>query len=165
MRYAFSHCTYEEKFENGVHTYVFTGPCFKTGKPYSVIVPAAGLFQYNQGAKIQDAFPHMSNEDREFLMSGYSPEGWNLIFGNKETPMVQAETTIINKLGLHARASGVLTQTVTPFKSDVWITRNGRRVNAKSIMGVMMLAAGIGSTVTIEADGEDEQTALDAVLA
>lgn len=84
MRYAFSHCTYEEKFENGVHTYVFTGPCFKTGKPYSVIVPAAGLFQYNQGAKIQDAFPHMSNEDREFLMSGYSPEGWNLIFGNKE---------------------------------------------------------------------------------
>ena len=79
--------------------------------------------------------------------------------------MVQCDTTIINKLGLHARASGVLTQTVTPFKSDVWIIRNGRRVNAKSIMGVMMLAAGIGSTLTIEADGEDEQAALDAVLA
>ena len=58
--------------------------------------------------------------------------------------MVQSDTTIINKLGLHARASGVLTQTVTPFKSDVWIIRNGRRVNAKSIMGVMMLAAGMG---------------------
>ena len=79
--------------------------------------------------------------------------------------MVQSDTTIINKLGLHARASGVLTQTVTPFKSDVWIIRNGRRVNAKSIMGVMMRAAGIGSTLTIEADGEDEQAALDAVLA
>ena len=79
--------------------------------------------------------------------------------------MVQSDTTIINKLGLHARASGVLTQTVTPFKSDVWIIRNGRRVNAKSIMGVMMLAAGIGSTLTSEADGEDEQAALDAVLA
>lgn len=79
--------------------------------------------------------------------------------------MVQSDTTIINKLGLHARASGVLTQTVMPFKSDVWIIRNGRRVNAKSIMGVMMLAAGIGSTLTIEADGEDEQAALDAVLA
>ena len=79
--------------------------------------------------------------------------------------MVQSDTTIINKLGLHARASGVLTQTATQFKSDVFITRNGRRVNAKSIMGVMMLAAGIGSNVTIEADGEDEQAALDAVLA
>ena len=79
--------------------------------------------------------------------------------------MVQSDTNIINKLVLHARASGVLTQTVTPFKSDVWIIRNGRRVNAKSIMGVMMLAAGIGSTITIEADGEDEQAALDAVLA
>ena len=79
--------------------------------------------------------------------------------------MVQSDTTIINKLGLHARASGVLTQTVTPFKSEVWIIRNGRRVNAKSIMGVMMLAAGMGSVITIEADGEDEQAALDAVLA
>lgn len=79
--------------------------------------------------------------------------------------MVQAETTIINKLGLHARASGVLTQTASKFKSEIWVTKNGRRVNAKSIMGVMMLAAGKGSVVTIEADGEDEQAALDAVLA
>ena len=78
--------------------------------------------------------------------------------------MVQAETTIINKLGLHARASGVLTQTVTPFKSEVWITRNGRRVNAKSIMGVMMLAAGKGTTVVVETVGADEQAALDAIL-
>ena len=78
--------------------------------------------------------------------------------------MVQAETTIINKLGLHARASGVLTQTVTPFKSEVWITRNGRRVNAKSIMGVMMLAAGKGSTVVIETTGNDEHDALSALV-
>ena len=79
--------------------------------------------------------------------------------------MVQAETTIINKLGLHARASGVLTQTVTPFKSEVWITRNGRRVNAKSIMGVMMLAAAKGSTVTLETEGQDADAALDALTA
>ena len=79
--------------------------------------------------------------------------------------MVQAEATIINKLGLHARASGVLTQTAGTFKSEIWMTKNGRRVNAKSIMGVMMLAAGIGSVVTVETDGEDEQAALDAVLA
>ena len=79
--------------------------------------------------------------------------------------MIQEETTIVNKLGLHARASGVLTQTATKFKSEIWITRNGRRVNAKSIMGVMMLAAGKGSVVTIETDGEDETPALEAVLA
>ncbi|MGL4767107.1 MAG: HPr family phosphocarrier protein [Formosimonas sp.] len=78
--------------------------------------------------------------------------------------MVQAETTIVNKLGLHARASGVLTQTAGQFKSEIWLTRNGRRINAKSIMGVMMLAAGIGSQVTVEADGEDEALALQAVL-
>ena len=77
--------------------------------------------------------------------------------------MVQSDTTIINKLGLHARASGVLTQTVTPFKSDVWIIRNGRRVNAKSIMGVMMLAAAKGSTLVIETDGPDEAEALEAM--
>lgn len=79
--------------------------------------------------------------------------------------MIQEETTIVNKLGLHARASGVLTQTATKFKSEIWITRNGRRVNAKSIMGVMMLAAGKGSLVTIETDGEDEAPAMEAVLA
>ena len=78
--------------------------------------------------------------------------------------MVQAETTIINKLGLHARASGVLTQTVTPFKSEVWITRNGRRVNAKSIMGVMMLAAGLGAELKLRTDGSDEEAAMAALV-
>ncbi len=79
--------------------------------------------------------------------------------------MLQAETTIINKLGLHARASGVLTQTASQYKSEVWLTRNGRRINAKSIMGVMMLAAGIGSEVELETNGEREQEAMDALLA
>lgn len=78
--------------------------------------------------------------------------------------MLQTETTIINKLGLHARASGVLTQTAGQFKSEVWLTRNGRRINAKSIMGVMMLAAGIGSKVTVETDGEDEAAAMQGIL-
>ena len=76
-----------------------------------------------------------------------------------------AELTIVNKLGLHARASAKLTQVASGFKSDVWLTRNGRRVNAKSIMGVMMLAAGKGSTVTVEADGEDAEAALSALRA
>ena len=76
-----------------------------------------------------------------------------------------AELTIVNKLGLHARASAKLTQVASGFKSDVWLTRNGRRVNAKSIMGVMMLAAGKGATVTVEADGEDAQAALSALRA
>lgn len=79
--------------------------------------------------------------------------------------MLIQETTIVNKLGLHARASGVLTQTCSKFKSEVFITRNGRRVNAKSIMGVMMLAAGIGSVVSLEVDGEDEVAAMEATLA
>ena len=76
-----------------------------------------------------------------------------------------AELTIVNKLGLHARASARLTQVASGFKSDVWLTRNGRRVNAKSIMGVMMLAAGKGATVTVEADGEDAEAALAALAA
>ena len=77
---------------------------------------------------------------------------------------VQNETTIINKLGLHARASAKLTQLAAKFASEVWLSRNGRRVNAKSIMGVMMLAAGKGSTVNIECQGNDSQQALDALL-
>jgi len=72
---------------------------------------------------------------------------------------------IVNKLGLHARASARLTQTASEFQCAVWIARAGRRVNAKSIMGVMMLAAGMGSTVEIEADGPDEEAALAAVAA
>ncbi len=78
--------------------------------------------------------------------------------------MAKAETLIINKLGLHARASAKLTQTASAFRSDVWIERNGRKVNAKSIMGVMMLAAAKGATVSIETTGPDEDAALQAVL-
>nr|CAB5342485.1 phosphotransferase system, phosphocarrier protein HPr [Burkholderia multivorans] len=74
------------------------------------------------------------------------------------------ETTIVNKLGLHARASAKLTQLAGNFQSEVWMSRNGRKINAKSIMGVMMLAAGIGSTITIETDGPDEKEAMDALL-
>jgi phosphocarrier protein len=78
--------------------------------------------------------------------------------------MASAVTEIINKLGLHARASAKLTQTASAFASEIWITRNGRRVNAKSIMGVMMLAAGKGSSVTVEAEGADAEHALAAIL-
>jgi phosphocarrier protein len=77
--------------------------------------------------------------------------------------MLQQEVEIINKLGLHARASAKLTQVAGRFKSQVWVSRNGRRVNAKSIMGVMMLAAAKGSTLVVETDGPDEAEALDAV--
>ncbi len=77
--------------------------------------------------------------------------------------MVKKEVKVVNKLGLHARASAKLTQLASSFRSAVWITRNGRRVNAKSIMGVMMLAAGLGSTVEVETEGDDEQQALDAL--
>ena len=77
--------------------------------------------------------------------------------------MLQQEVEIINKLGLHARASAKLTQVAGRFKSNVWVSRSGRRVNAKSIMGVMMLAAAKGSTLIVETDGPDEQEALDAV--
>ena len=78
--------------------------------------------------------------------------------------MIKRAVTVVNKLGLHARASAKLTALASRFASGVWITRNGRRVNAKSIMGVMMLAAGKGSTVTVEAEGADAQQALDAIL-
>jgi len=69
----------------------------------------------------------------------------------------------VNKLGLHARASAKLTQLAGSFKSEVWLSRNGRRVNAKSIMGVMMLAAAKGSSLTIETDGPDEGEAMQAL--
>ena len=71
--------------------------------------------------------------------------------------------TISNKLGLHARASAKLTAEAAKFKSGIWISRNGRRVNAKSIMGVMMLAAGIGSSVELETDGADEAEAMETI--
>ncbi|MCC4113762.1 HPr family phosphocarrier protein [Aromatoleum toluclasticum] len=78
--------------------------------------------------------------------------------------MPRAETEIINKLGLHARASAKLTQLASSFGADVWLERNGRRVNAKSIMGVMMLAAARGATITVETAGQDEDKALEAIL-
>ena len=77
--------------------------------------------------------------------------------------MLQQEVEIINKLGLHARASAKLTEIAGRFKSSVWVSRSGRRVNAKSIMGVMMLAAARGSTLVVETEGPDEQEALAAV--
>ena len=79
--------------------------------------------------------------------------------------MIKTTTTISNKLGLHARASAKLTKLAGSFPCEVWITKGERRVNAKSIMGVMMLAAGLGATVTLETDGAREQEAMDALLA
>ncbi|MDD3786337.1 MAG: HPr family phosphocarrier protein [Hydrogenophaga sp.] len=79
--------------------------------------------------------------------------------------MIKTTVTISNKLGLHARASAKLTKLAGSFASEVWMSRGDRRVNAKSIMGVMMLAAGIGSVVEIETHGTDEQQALDALVA
>ena len=79
--------------------------------------------------------------------------------------MIRNDTTISNKLGLHARASAKLTKLAGSYPCEVWMSRGERRVNAKSIMGVMMLAAGIGSQVTLETDGEQEQEAMEALLA
>jgi phosphocarrier protein HPr len=79
--------------------------------------------------------------------------------------MPQREVEIQNKLGLHARAAAKLTQTAAKFAADVWLSRNGRRVNAKSVMGVMMLAAGRGSRIAIETQGADADAALAAVAA
>jgi phosphocarrier protein len=78
--------------------------------------------------------------------------------------MRQQDVFIINKLGLHARASAKLTQLASRFRSEVMLSRNGRRVNAKSIMGVMMLAAAKGTSITIETSGEDENEAMQALL-
>ncbi len=77
--------------------------------------------------------------------------------------MRDQEITVINRLGLHARASAKLTHLASGFKSEVWLTRNGRRVNGKSIMGVMMLAAAQGTQVRVEVSGVDEQAALAAL--
>jgi phosphocarrier protein len=79
--------------------------------------------------------------------------------------MIKTSATISNKLGLHARASAKLTKLAGSFFCEVWISRGERRVNAKSIMGVMMLAAGLGATVELETNGVDEQAAMDALLA
>ena len=77
--------------------------------------------------------------------------------------MLKRELLISNKLGLHARASAKLTKLASEFASDIWISKGSRRVNAKSIMGVMMLAAGIGARVVVEAEGDDAAQALDAI--
>jgi phosphocarrier protein len=77
--------------------------------------------------------------------------------------MAERNIEVINRLGLHARASARLTQLASTYRSEVWITRNGRRVNGKSIMGVMMLAAGQGSLVRVETLGEDAEIALNAI--
>jgi phosphocarrier protein HPr len=79
--------------------------------------------------------------------------------------MIRTTLAISNKLGLHARASAKLTKLASSFKCEVFMTRNSRRVNAKSIMGIMMLAAGLGAEVELETDGEDEQQASDAIAA
>ena len=78
--------------------------------------------------------------------------------------MVNADAEIVNKLGLHARAAAKLTQVASAFACEVWLSRSGRRVNAKSIMGVMMLAAGKGTQVRIEAEGADAEAAIAALL-
>ncbi len=77
--------------------------------------------------------------------------------------MISRDIEIINKLGLHARASAKLTQLAAKFRSEVWMTRERKRVNAKSIMGVMMLAAGKGITVTLETEGADEEEAMTTI--
>jgi phosphocarrier protein len=77
--------------------------------------------------------------------------------------MVKRTVKVVNKLGLHARASAKLTQAASNYACGVFISRNGRRVNAKSIMGVMMLAAGLGATVELETDGADEGDAMEAI--
>ncbi|HEY3049827.1 MAG TPA: HPr family phosphocarrier protein [Polaromonas sp.] len=79
--------------------------------------------------------------------------------------MIKTRTNISNKLGLHARASAKLTKLAGSFASEIWMSKGERRVNAKSIMGVMMLAAGLGSTVEVETHGADEHTAMEALLA
>lgn len=83
MRYADSFCTYTESMEGG-HTYTFTGPCKVTNKPYSVTIKAEELYAYRQGQLIQDAMPSLSPPDREFLITGYSPEGWDSVFKDEE---------------------------------------------------------------------------------
>lgn len=77
--------------------------------------------------------------------------------------MKSCQVTVVNKLGLHARPSARLTQAATSFSAEVWLTRNGRRINAKSIMGVMMLAASQGSELLLEVDGPDEEQAMTAL--
>jgi hypothetical protein len=83
MRYADARCSYVEGVdESGVGTYTFTGPCVVTGKEQSVTVKAPDLFKYRQGGHVQDCFPYLEKEQREFLISGTSGEGWKILFGS-----------------------------------------------------------------------------------
>ena len=84
MLYADGKCSYYETHENGQHFYIYVGRCVVTKKEVTVKVPSEGLFAYRQGAHIQDAFPTLSVDDREFLMSGISKEGWDQTFGGDE---------------------------------------------------------------------------------
>ena len=83
MKYL-DYCDYKEIYEPE-HVYVFTGKCVVTGKPYTVTLPAQGLFNWNQGMSVQKAFPDLSPDDREFIVSGMSPEGWNQVFPPDES--------------------------------------------------------------------------------
>ena len=83
MLYLDTHCTYEEAYQPE-HVYVFTGPCVVTGKPYTVTIPGAALFRLRQGEHIQDALRMLSADDREFVLSGTSPEGWTQMFGEDD---------------------------------------------------------------------------------
>ena len=78
--------------------------------------------------------------------------------------MIEKDITVINRLGLHARASAKLVQELQAFNCEIWLIGQGREVNAKSIMGVMMLAAGMGTTLSVRADGKDEQQAIDTTV-
>jgi hypothetical protein len=84
MRYADKHCSCTEAFDNNIHTYTFAGKCVATGKEYSVTVLGEELYAYRRGAKLQDAFKSLSAEDREFLLTGMSPEGWTKTFSDDE---------------------------------------------------------------------------------
>lgn len=84
MRYADRCCQYTETFENGKHLYVYTGPCVVTGKPVTVKLPAEGLFAYRSGKFIQDAFPTLNKDEREFLISGMSKEAWDATFSEED---------------------------------------------------------------------------------
>lgn len=84
MRYADAKCTYTESFEDGQHVYIFTGPCQVTGKTYSVKVKGEELYAYRRGALAQNAFKTLSAEDREFLISGTSPDGWKQMYGGED---------------------------------------------------------------------------------
>lgn len=84
MRYADNFCTYTEEDKDGEHLYHFTGPYFDSAGSHTVTIKGPDLFKYRQGTHIQEAFPYLSDDDREFLMSGFSPEGWKKMFNDND---------------------------------------------------------------------------------